>query len=199
MTTITEVLDRIEALETRKLELEDLPMPELRREVLTSQPSDPTEILLPKSVGAPLLKDDAVGNAQIANNSVGAAEIVDGSVGAAEIVDGSVGTLEAPTFVNSTVETLKVIRGTINTAGAGTIVVGSGFTITRNSIGNVTVNFSDSFSTAPTVTLGVGNNANVTGVHVSGPTTSSCRVVLLVPSTGGNSEGTFHFTAIGPR
>lgn len=120
------------------------------------------------------------------------------SVGSAEIAAGAVGTSEAPGFVNSTVETLKVIRGRINTASSGTILQGSGFTITRNGTGDLTVTFTAAFSALPSVPAPGAEGGDLIGNLQGAPTTTTARFQLF--STGGTlTDGIFSFIAIGPR
>lgn len=101
--------------------------------------------------------------------------------------------------VSSTVEELKIIRGIINTAGAGTIVKGGGFTIERKGTGDVLINFTAAFSDTPSVTAVVGETAgtNMTK-HNAAPAAGSARLVIF-NTAGVIIDGIFHFTAIGPR
>lgn len=91
----------------------------------------------------------------------------------------------------------EVVSGTIDTTSPSTIV-GTGFTLVRNSTGNVTVTFTNAFSSAPRVQLTAGNNANATVVLQADPTTSSFTLVRLAPSTGGNIDGRATFYATVP-
>jgi hypothetical protein len=93
--------------------------------------------------------------------------------------------------------TLKVIRGTVNTAGAGSIVSGSGFTITRHSTGNLTVTFTTAFASAPSG--GLGTNADAVS-YVTMPSTTAFRVLLRNEAAGvlGAVDAQFTFEMWGP-
>jgi hypothetical protein len=78
---------RISALERREIGLKDLPLSALRESILTDQPHDPLEMLLPKSVSNDLLGADSVGANEIQANSVGASEI--GSLPSAWVFSGA--------------------------------------------------------------------------------------------------------------
>jgi hypothetical protein len=93
--------------------------------------------------------------------------------------------------------TLKVIRGTVNTAGSGTIVQGSGFTITRNGTGDITVTFSTAFASAPSG--GLGTNADQI-LYMAMPSTTSFRVrtANLVAGAFVAADTQFTFEMWGP-
>jgi hypothetical protein len=93
--------------------------------------------------------------------------------------------------------TLKVIRGTVNTAGTGSIVSGSGFTITRHSTGNLTVTFTTAFASAPSG--GLGTNADAVS-YVTMPSTTAFRVLLRNEAAGvlGAVDAQFTFAMWGP-
>jgi hypothetical protein len=92
---------------------------------------------------------------------------------------------------------LKVIRGTVNTAGAGSIVQGSGFTIARNGVGDVTVTFSTAFSAAPSAPFGTNADA---ATFITMPSTTTFRVLLRNEAAGvlGAVDAQFTFVAVGP-
>lgn len=149
------------------------------------------------NTGVTNIAADAVGSAEIAADAVGSSEIATDAVGSAEIAAGAVGTSEAPDFVNSTVENLKVIRGAFGTT-TPSVQSGSGFTLTRNAAGDVTVNFSASFSanpsvTATAVTLGAGVSLQAL------PSASSARFQAFNTTTAAAVETNVCFIAIGPR
>jgi hypothetical protein len=172
-------IKRLDELEKRKLVLKDLPLKQLEQAIMLDKPRDPVEFLLPHSVVRELLAPDAVGSSEIA--------------------PGAVGVTEAPDFVNSTVEDMKVIRGTI-TSTTPTIVNGSGFTLTRNGVGDVTVTFSAAFSGAPAVTVSGALAGAGTGplwvVDTVTTTTVKIRCFTTAPAA---QEYTAYFIAIGPR
>lgn len=98
---------------------------------------------------------------------------------------------------------LRIIRGTIDTSGSGTIVHGSGFTITRHSAGVLTVTFDESFQDVPTVLLtpkGAGSSVGPIVSHKSDFTRLVSAFKVEVVSIGsGFADGIFDFIAIGPR
>lgn len=93
--------------------------------------------------------------------------------------------------------TSKIIRGTVNTAGSGTAMAGTGWSFTRNGTGNMTVTFSAAFSFPPSVALGT-NADSVTFITM--PSTTSFRVLLRNESAGvlAAVDAQFTFVAVGP-
>lgn len=100
--------------------------------------------------------------------------------------------------VESTVENLKVIRGIVNTT-TPTIVKGSGFTVTKNSTGTVTITFSAEFTDVPSVSLGVASGSFGRGGSISEATKAKAKLVVFQVSNQTEIDGEFHFIAIGPR
>lgn len=94
---------------------------------------------------------------------------------------------------------MKIIRGIVDTSGSGSIVKGSGFTITRNGVGDVTINFTAAFSDLPTVTAtGYAAAAQSPLVDMIALTTSAVRLRRYRSSTEINNDEKIHFIAIGP-
>lgn len=92
---------------------------------------------------------------------------------------------------------LRTVRGTVNTAGAGTIVQGAGtFTIVRNGLGDVTVTY-PAFATPPSP--GLGTNADAV-TYLAMPSTTSFRVLLrnLVAGALAAVDAQFTFNMTGP-
>ena len=101
-------------------------------------------------------------------------------------------------------ENLKIIRGSINGCGTGTIVTGGGFTLTPGCTDNYrTITFTTPFSNIPVVT------ANATDPGGSPVPARICEILLVTTSlvrirdynrTDGNyAGGPIQFIAIGPR
>ena len=86
----------------------------------------------------------------------------------------------------------RAVCGRVNTASAGTILDGSGFTITRNGTGDLTVTFSTPFSSVPVVVA--TSEWNETWVDAANQTVSAVRV-LLADATGTAKDGIFNFIA----
>ncbi|HYF51304.1 MAG TPA: hypothetical protein VEJ63_17955 [Planctomycetota bacterium] len=94
-------------------------------------------------------------------------------------------------------ENLRLMRGTVNTTGAGSIVAGGGFTITRNAAGDITINFSTAFSTVPSATATSQNAAGATStVQITAVATNSVRLLRL--NGGAATDGIIHFIVMGP-
>ena len=94
---------------------------------------------------------------------------------------------------------LRMIRGTIDTSGAGSILFGSGFTIVRNGVGDITITFDPLFAAAPSVLTTVETTVLGTGSHVDStvpPTVSAVRIQRYLGAVA--SDGVFDFVAIGP-
>jgi hypothetical protein len=89
-------------------------------------------------------------------------------------------------------EAVKVIRGGVTSAGA--VARGSGFSATRNSVGNFTVTFTAAFAAAPAVVA----IAEATNWNVSLSSVSASNFVLTVIDRNGVSVDTaFGFIAYG--
>lgn len=93
---------------------------------------------------------------------------------------------------------LKWIRGIVDTtsgASNGGVVEGSGFTLTRNSTGDVSISFTTSFSDVPAVTTtGVGDGDFTCPVRTV--TANAVRVARRLDGTP--TDGVAHFIAVGP-
>lgn len=100
--------------------------------------------------------------------------------------------------VRCTVESLKTIRGVINTEGAGSIVKGSGFSIVRNGVGEVTITFTAAFSAVPSVNGTPRSGNRSIGLNAEA-TTTTAKLLITTSSTGAATDGIFHFVAVGPR
>lgn len=103
-------------------------------------------------------------------------------------------------FAPGSVEKLRIVRGTVNPSGV--IIEGSGFTATRTATGRYTVTFSTAFTTnnPPTVTLaGVGSVTVTILASLYSPVTTTTMFVRTTNGAGTETDGTFHFIAMGPR
>jgi hypothetical protein len=100
-------------------------------------------------------------------------------------------------LVHDTAESLKIIRGIVDTSGAGSIVEGAGFTIKRKAAGDIEILFTDDFSDVPSVTVAVlGGTMRV--VRVNEATAAATR--LIVQTTGLIAvDNVLSFIAVGPR
>jgi hypothetical protein len=100
-------------------------------------------------------------------------------------------------------DALRIIAGRVRQDG--TIVTGSGFTVTKGPIGRYILNFSSAFTAVPVVTFtGIRNKAISFDINPElGPgNTSSCDTRLFMPDGTGKLvevDAEFNFIAIGPR
>lgn len=94
-------------------------------------------------------------------------------------------------------ETLKIIRGNVNSVG--TILSGTGFTIQRNSTGNYTITFSTAFSGIPTV-VAVSNLVPYYSASVDNQSTSQAQIHFrdTEPNPSVPVNSAFTFIAVGP-
>jgi hypothetical protein len=94
-------------------------------------------------------------------------------------------------------ENLRIVRGVVS--GAGTIIVGSGFTVTHTTPGSgqYTVTFNTQFFDSPTVVA----TADLDGRLIStvGASLTSVNFQTRDVISGVTTDAAFHFIAIGPR
>ncbi len=103
-------------------------------------------------------------------------------------------------FAPSGTENLRIVRGIVNSAG--TILEGSGFTATRTAVGRYTITFATGFTAnnPPAVTVsGVGSVTTTTLASLYNPVTTTAIFVRTTNAAGTETDGTFHFIAMGPR
>lgn len=93
---------------------------------------------------------------------------------------------------------LQIIAGVIDSTGAGSIVAGTGFTITRNGVGDVTITFTSAFSGTPSVTATVADATNNRIAKLKAATTTTTAQIQCFSLAGTNTDNLFHFHAIGP-
>lgn len=108
----------------------------------------------------------------------------------------SISSINAARFRDPAGESLRFLRGTFNTSGS--ILAGSGFTVSRNGGGDVTVTFSVPFSQQPTAvaTAYIVAPAALTTV-ISEIGTTSVRILLL-NSSGVPQDAVIGFIVMGP-
>lgn len=150
--------------------------------------------LAPGSVTALNLKDNAISGNKIVNGSIIADKLGANSVSSTNIQNGAVTSSKLGTGGVRGIESLRIIRGTVNTAGSGSITQGNGFTISRTGTGNLTVTFTTVFSAVPSVTA-TPNDAYV----IRRNAISASSVQIQIYTTGLSAvDASFDFTAIGP-
>jgi len=91
-------------------------------------------------------------------------------------------------------ESLRILRGEV--AGTGAIDFGSGFTVTKNGTGDLTLNFSSSFSSTPAVTVTIYGNLVIPTLFIVNA--SSAQIKFYNPSGTATDPNGFDFIAIGP-
>jgi len=90
-------------------------------------------------------------------------------------------------------ETLKIIRGIVDSAGA--VIEGSGFTALRNSTGNFTITFSTAFSDIPSFILKAVNSLDESYIVSA----SVSQVNYIIDNGSGAVNADHHIIAIGPK
>jgi hypothetical protein len=91
----------------------------------------------------------------------------------------------------------RMIYGTINTTGPA-IVSGSGFSVVRNGVGNVTITFTVAFGSKPSVTFSTEDAATNTFVKNNiNSTTTQCQPIVITDA-GVAVDRVFAFQAVGP-
>lgn len=97
-------------------------------------------------------------------------------------------------------ENLRIVRGSVNSGG--TVIEGTGYTATRTATGRYTLTFTTAYPTndPPVVVLtGWGSVLSITHASLYNPTTTTTVWVRTTNAAGSESDGGFHFIAIGPR
>ena len=145
---------------------------------------------------------DTIAAVDIAADAVGASEIAAGAVGTSEIADGTVTGADLGSNTATTVENLRIIRGTVTRAGA--ITAGSGFTVgpVNSADTQITINFTTAFSGTPTIMIAnpiiySERDAGTTVLFSVGRTTSSVKIEGY--NGASYQRAGFDFIAIGPR
>lgn len=93
------------------------------------------------------------------------------------------------------VEALSMLRGSINSSGA--LLEGSGFTSTRNAVGDYTITFNTAFADLPVITATATNIGSPETVTILSKTVNSCRVRVW-NQAGAAVDSVFDFIVIGP-
>lgn len=94
-------------------------------------------------------------------------------------------------------QSARTIRGLVNTAGAGSIVSGRDFAITRLGVGDIRITFKPAFSAVPAVigmAAGTAGTASVAQSSAEAITAERCRLTLLT-AAGAAADGLISFTA----
>ena len=177
------------------------------------------------SVNSTAILDGTIATADIANSAITSAKIADGNVTGADIADGNVtgtdiaaGTITSDnlgTNTATTVENLRIVRGTLTIASGtgssytGLSVTGSGFSYTITGA-YVQIYFSPAFSGTPTIMVSNSSSAGWEQYVVRNasdfPTASQFKTSCSLSGTSGAGDSMFSghgtgvsFIAIGPR
>lgn len=93
---------------------------------------------------------------------------------------------------------MRIIRGVIATGGSGSIVAGSGFSISgRAGTGDVTIAFTNAFPATPTVLLTMQPGSGWWGFCLLAASGTGGIQVQCRDGAGNAADQTFHFIAIG--
>lgn len=114
--------------------------------------------------------------------------------------DGAVTSAKVGAGVPTSVEDVRIVRGIINTT-TPSIDAGSGFTVSRNGTGDVTISYSTAFSAVPSVSADIATDVlgRQAQLAQSSNNTASQTRVRTVDGANAATEAIFHFIAIGPR
>lgn len=91
---------------------------------------------------------------------------------------------------------LRTIRG--NVAANGSILAGTGFTVTKGTAGIYTINFSDTFSAAPSIVPNAELSAGVRRVEQDALPSTTSVGLRVRDSANALADGAFSFIVIGP-
>ena len=141
--------------------------------------------------------DGTIATADLADNSVTSAKIVNATVTGTDIAAGTITDANLGTNTATTVENLKIIRGTVN--GEGVLISGTGFTPAPDGA-FVKVTFpAGTFSSIPTVVVSPWNTSAGWTQYVTNITNTSFQSAGAFSGVSGGSRQNFTFIAIGPR
>ena len=143
------------------------------------------------------IADGTIATADLADNSVTAAKIINATVTGTDIAAGTITDANLGTNTATTVENLRIIRGTVN--GAGQIVTGTGFTAAIHDSSLVKITFNaGTFSSAPSVVVSPWETSVGWTQYVSGISSTMFYSGATLSGTGYGRQN-FTFIAIGPR
>jgi hypothetical protein len=94
-------------------------------------------------------------------------------------------------------ENLRIVRGRVNSLGS--ILAGSGFTVSHTSAGVFFIDFVPDFPSVPVVTVTVDYTNDGAFVGMTNGLTANTTGIRITTGGGTLSDRTFNFTAIGSR
>jgi hypothetical protein len=97
---------------------------------------------------------------------------------------------------------LRVVRGIVDTSTGGSVLEGVGFTVARNGVGDLSVDFADDFADVPAVVLTaaptVAEDISLAELYDPASATASGFRLFRFDNTGAAADGVVHFVAVGP-
>ena len=156
---------------------------------------------------------DTIVAGNIAADAVGASEIAASAVGTSEIADGTVTGAKLGSNTTTSVENLRMIRGTVRSDGV--IVSGAGFTVSKvvGQYGLYNITFTTAFTSNPSVTIELLMRGNYKpyvcpaglivhptfGVDNQYPGSAGFTVAMYDNAGTNAYDRGFQFIAVGPR
>jgi hypothetical protein len=150
------------------------------------------------SVDGRVIVNESIYSVDIKDNTITSADIADGTITSADIANGTITGADLGTNTITTEETLRIVRGAVNSNG--TRARGEGFSVERidvNGVEQYHITFTIAFNDIPTVNATLlGEQYNILGILSHTP--SKIIIVGHLPNVGWNPIA-FNFTAIGTR
>jgi hypothetical protein len=150
------------------------------------------------SVDGRVIVNESIYSVDIKDNTITSADIADGTITSADIANGTITGADLGTNTITTEETLRIVRGAVNSNG--TRARGEGFSVERidvNGVEQYHITFTIAFNDIPTVNATLlGEQYNILGILSHTP--SKIIIVGHLPTVGWNPIA-FNFTAIGTR
>lgn len=150
------------------------------------------------SVDGRVIVNESIYSVDIKDNTITSADIADGTITSADIANGTITGADLGTNTITTEETLRIVRGAVNSNG--TRARGEGFSVERidvNGVEQYHITFTTAFNEIPTVNATLlGEQYNILGILSHTP--SKIIIVGHLPNVGWNPIA-FNFTAIGTR
>lgn len=161
------------------------------------------------------VKDLGISTAKLGSKVVTAAKIADSTITAAQIFSNTITGNEIapnPNIPGNTLQengknvvvsntndasSLAIIRGSV--AADGSILRGTGFSISHTLTGQYLVTFTTAFASTPSVVGSPNTASTATGVGYRDPSTTTVNMITYDSTTAAVTNGTFDFMVIGPR
>jgi hypothetical protein len=151
--------------------------------------------ILDGAVTTAKIADGTIATADLADNAVTTAKIADGTVTGTDIAAGTITASNLGTNTATTVENLRIVRGSVSATGV--VLLGTGFTATKGVTGKFMVTFTTAFSAEPSVVT-ASSGAPLSPLTSNNPTCVGAISPLSFVTTCATDQP-FSFIAIGPR